>query len=464
MNRKISLTTRLTILFTLISAGVLLGLGWVLAREAERHFEDLDRAMLQDELHLIREEMATADSLDALQQRLGDVLHSQSDFSALVTVDGLEVYTSVGLILPSSSKDQMASLKPRGMVTWTEKGFTYRGLFEEIAMPNLAARPVHVWIALNIEHHIHYMKDFRKTVGFYVVLATLFSGLLGWFAACRGLRPLRAMSDRAQVITARNLNERMAVHAMPPEVSDLAQTLNRMLERLQFDFQRLSEFSSDLAHELRTPISNMLMETQVALNQQRTVDEYQDILASNSEELQRLGRIVSDMLYLATTEHGVDLPHREAIQVDDEVRALFDFYDVLADEKHIALGMSGQVQISGDRLMVRRALSNLLSNALRHTPAGGSIRVTMEQTTGATLVHVLNTGSVISPDLMPRLFDRFFRADLARRRPESEGAGLGLAITQAIMRAHGGEALVSSGESCVRFTLRFTHHRHSGVH
>jgi two-component system, OmpR family, heavy metal sensor histidine kinase CusS len=228
-----------------------------------------------------------------------------------------------------------------------------------------------------------------------------------------------------------------------------------MLERLQFDFQRLTEFSSDLAHELRTPISNMLTETQVELSRPRTVEQYQETLASNSEELQRLARTVSDMLYLATTEHGLALPHPEQIRVQDEIHALFDFYDALADEANISMSISGEGLIHGDRLMVRRALNNLLSNALRHTPAHGTILVEVDTTADATSVHVTNTGPAIDPDVLPRLFDRFYRADSARVHPESIGAGLGLPITRAIMRAHGGDAVATSQRNGIQFTLRF---------
>ncbi|MDF6445990.1 ATP-binding protein, partial [Escherichia coli] len=177
--------------------------------------------------------------------------------------------------------------------------------------------------------------------------------------------------------------------------------LNAMLERLQDDFRRLSEFSSDLAHELRTPITNLMTQTHVVLSQPREAAKYRDVLASNAEELLRLGRMVSDMLYLAKMEHGITLPNEESIHVGDEARALFDFYDALAEDKGVQLRLQGDASIVGDRLMLRRALSNLLSNALRYTPSGKAIVIkACEQDGGATIV-VENQGEGIDPELLP---------------------------------------------------------------
>ena len=247
----------------------------------------------------------------------------------------------------------------------------------------------------------------------------------------------------------------MPVEAVPVEMADLARTLNEMLDRLQSDFDRLSEFSSDLAHELRTPISNLLTETQVTLTAPRTTNDYQDVLASNSEELQRLARMVSDMLFLAKTEHGLALPSRETISISTEVLALMDFYEALASERDVRLETAGDGLIFGDRLMLRRALSNLLSNAIRYSTPHSAILIEMQSGSESSLVTVVNRGTDIEEDMLPRLFDRFFRVDKSRSQPGSDGAGLGLAITRAIMEAHGGSIEVASRGGLTSFTLKF---------
>jgi two-component system heavy metal sensor histidine kinase CusS len=247
------------------------------------------------------------------------------------------------------------------------------------------------------------------------------------------------------------------VEAVPVEMADLAQELNRMLDRLQEDFQRLTDFSSDLAHELRTPISNLLTQTQVALATKRDAATYRDILASNAEEFQRLARMVADMLFLAKTERGVDLPHKERFSARQDAIALLEFYEAVAEEKRIRLRLEGDGDVEGDRLMFRRALSNLLSNALRHTPEAGTITVHIAGTAQSTMVSVENTGSDIDPKMLLRLFDRFYRADPARAHPDAEGSGLGLAITRAIAEAHGGRVTVTSSNGRTCFALVFPH-------
>lgn len=453
---RLSLTARLTGLYTLTSAIVLLGLGSLILVAVEHHFLELDRATLQDKLALIKEVGSTSSSMADFQARLASVLSSHKDVAARVQGDTGLLYTTPSLQLPAAWLQAQTSDDAQGLLSWNDGGVRYRGTRGVIPLPDgTTQRPLQVWVALDTQHHVRFMADFRRTLLLYGVLATLLSGLAGWYVARGGLRPLRAMKARAQAITVHKLDQRMSVDAVPIEMADLAATLNDMLERLQFDFQRLTQFSSDLAHELRTPISNMLTQTQVALTRPRSVAQYQETLASSSEELQRLARTVSDMLYLATTEHGLALPHPEQIRIQDEIHALIDFYDALADEANIGITTSGDGLIHGDRLMVRRALNNLLSNALRHTPTHGSIVVEVDTTADATSIHVTNTGPAIDPELVPRLFDRFYRTDGARVNPESIGAGLGLSITRAIMRAHGGDAVATSQQNAIRFTLRF---------
>ena len=238
-------------------------------------------------------------------------------------------------------------------------------------------------------------------------------------------------------------------------MADLAHELNRMLDRLQDDFQRLTDFASDLAHELRTPISNLLTQTQVVLASKRDAATYRDILASNAEEFQRLARMVSDMLFLAKTERGVSLPRKEQFSAQQESYALLEFYEAVAEEKQIHLKLKGDGLVDGDRLMFHRAVSNLLSNALRYTPHAGMVTIDIETAASWTLVTVENTGQDIDPKVLPRLFDRFYRADPSRAHPDSDGSGLGLAITRAIAEAHGGSITATSADGRTRFTLKF---------
>lgn len=453
--RRLSLTVRLTVLFTLGSAVVLLGLAGLTLVAIDRHFVELDRVVLEDKLHTIKDVGQQVGGRDEFKRRLGELLHGHKDLFVQVEDGGQVVHATPGLGPPPAWVQPSAEAHSGDMASWTQGGTAYRSLHSTLTLPDAKDRPLEVWVWLDTRHHAHFLAELVQTLAIYVVLATVLSGFLGWLAARSGLLPLRTMKARAMGITVHRLDDRMPVETVPVEMAALAETLNDMLQRLQTDFRRLSEFSSDLAHELRTPISNMLTETQVQLSQHRSLAEYQEVLASNSEELQRLARMVSDMLLLATTEHGLALPSREPIRLDEEVLALFDFYDALAEDKQIRLGLQGEGAVVGDRLMVRRAISNLLSNALRHTPAQGTVAVSIEEGDEGTAVHVDNTGADIPTELQGRLFDRFFRADSARANPASVGAGLGLSITRAIMQAHGGSATVASGGGHTRFSLVF---------
>ena len=455
---RLSLTARLTALYTLVSACVLVGLGLLVSIAVGRHFVELDRDFLKDKIDLVQTIVGEASSSEMLVPRLDELLTSHHGLFIELRQSAGRVYGAKGSVfsvLPSSIGTDGRTFD------WTAGDQTLRGLRAAIRPPSRwtgqasDGASLELLIALDTAHHTHFMQSLRQTLALYLVGAILISGLLGWLAARRGLEPLRVMRARAMTVTAHKLDQRMPVDAVPAEFADLAQSLNTMLERLQSDFARLQEFSSDLAHELRTPINNLLTQTQVSLAQKRDAEAYRDILASNAEEFQRLARMVSDMLFLAKTEHGLELPYPEAISLDQEALDLFDFYDAVADEKRIHLKIVGEAQVMGDRLMVRRAIGNLLSNALRHSPADAEVEVAIEERTGEATLCISNRGSTIAPEVLPRLFDRFFRVDKSRSHPESDGTGLGLSITQAIMAAHGGSVSVTSAEGKTTFCLTF---------
>lgn len=241
--------------------------------------------------------------------------------------------------------------------------------------------------------------------------AALACGLFGWFVVRRGLAPLRLLKEQASNVTASRLDTRLPETSIPVELTGLVQTLNQMLERLQDAFNRLSNFSSDLAHELRTPVTNLTTQTQVALSQPRDAQAYRETLASNAEEFERLSRMISDMLFLAKADHGLMLPSSETIELKQEIEGLLDFYDALAEERQVTLTVEGQGRITGDRLMLRRAISNLLSNALRHTPSDGRITVRIKAQAHAPTSPLKTRVKLSLPRISPPL-----RSLLSRRQ------------------------------------------------
>ena len=454
---KLSLTRRLTLLFTVVAAAVVLGLGGLFLVEAERHFVELDRMALQDKQHLIEEILRNASSADDARQRLGEALSYHHDlYTQVQDGQGAVVFQSRGFIPAMRGDKPLRTGQNKGFGVWRHVDTQFHTLVFK-ATPAYSSSPLVVWIAADTDHHRQFLDDLRRSLALYVLVAIAICGLLSWLAARQGLAPLRDMKSRAAKVTGQKLGERMPVQAVPVEMADLAQELNRMLDRLQEDFQRLTDFASDLAHELRTPISNLLTQTQVALATRRDAATYRDILASNAEEFERLARMVSDMLFLAKTERGVDLPHKERFSARQDALALLEFYEAVAEEKRIQLQLEGDGEVEGDRLMFRRAVSNLLSNALRYTPEAGDITIRITSTAQTTTVAVENAGADIDAKTLHRLFDRFYRADASRAHPDSDGSGLGLAITRAIAEAHGGSVTATSGHGRTCFTLMFPH-------
>lgn len=462
MFRRMTLTARLTVLYTLVSATVLLGLGLLVVWSTQQHFVELDRDYLQDKVHLIQKTMDETPERAALSAKLDELMDSHHGLFLEITRNDELLYGTRSVSFPT----ELAAQGGAGQsLDWTDGDRQLRGLSVELSASQstgedgFAGQRTRLLLALDTSHHTHFMQALRQQLALYLLAATLLSGFLGWWAARSGLAPLRVMKERALMVTAHKLHQRMPVEAVPVEMANLAYSLNTMLERLEADFAKLMDFSSDLAHELRTPISNLLTQTQVSLSQRRGPDTYRDILASNAEEFQRLARMVSDMLFLAKTDQGIELPNREQVALEKEAASLLDFYDAVAEDSEVRLRLEGAGTVVGDRLMIRRAIGNLLSNALRHAYPRTDIELIINHVGDDTVLCVTNSGEVVDAVDLPRLFDRFYRADKSRTHPSSEGAGLGLAITKAIMVAHGGSVSVTSGSGRTQVCLQFPHHR-----
>ena len=459
---RASITFRLTLLFVAASTAVLIAVGTLIGASVETHFEEQDRMEMGGKLELVRHALAKVgapDGFEAMRQYLDDALIGNHGLSIAIFASGHRIlYATHHADFPPQMTVAHAGTKQSGpldLVVWKRGEHSYRGI-AATAMDGMGNGAYTVAIALDIAHHRSFMLAFKKTLWVSVGLGILLTGLLGWFAARRGLAPLREMAQVAKGISASHLDDRLPLAAVPAELIDLAVSFNDMLSRLEDSFRRLSEFSSDLAHELRTPVSNLMTQTQVALSHSRTAEEYREILYSNLEEYDRLARMVTDMLFLAKADNGLIVPNREAIDLAAEVDGLIEFYEALTEEKGITITRRGGGCISGDRLMIRRALSNLISNAIRHTPRGGSVGIGMADAgEEAIRISVENPGDDIAPGHLPRLFDRFYRADPSRHRG-SEGAGLGLAITKSIIEAHGGSISVFSAAGKTRFEVRIS--------
>lgn len=458
MTRQPSITLRLTLLFAFASAAIFICVGSFVAWEMNNHFKEMDVDELGGKLELIAHAVGETRNItarDTLPRRLNDALVGHHALSANVSTQGKPVFATGSARFPDTmlaSAIDTAKITRATLRTWSDRGDEYRGVAVRLPSAIADAPPYTIALAINIAVHQRFAHSIRWTIWAAVGSAILLTSILAWFMARRGLAPLHDIAQVAKNMSAEHLNARLPIESVPVELNDLAHSFNEMLSRLEDSFRRLSDFSSDIAHELRTPVSNLMTQTQVALSQARDAEAYREILYSNLEEYQRLATMIADMLFLAKADNGLIIPSREPVEIQQEVANLFAFYEALAEDQGIALVTRGSGTVLGDRLMLRRALSNLLSNAIRHTPRGGAVSVAIGPgANGFLSVIVENPGEPIPAEHLPRIFDRFYRVDSSRQR-SSEGAGLGLAITRSIVAALGGQARVFSDTS-TRFEL-----------
>lgn len=450
-----SVTVRTSLLFTLLATGVFVVMGLVIRASVNHHFSEQDRAALEGKLELIRhvlEGRRDPADLAGVRKQLSDALVGHHEL--VVRINGTnarEFFRAGHGEIPEAVMQKAQAAAPLPLLTWIDGNVAYRGIVAPV--PAGAGREaLVVAIATDTSHHQEFLDSFERQLLLAGGIGLALMAVLGWLAARRGLRPVEDMARVAEGISAKRLHDRLEVEMVPVELQPLARSFNAMLDRLEDSLRRLSDFSSDLAHELRTPINTLMTQTQVSLSKPRTAEDYREILYSNLEEFERLARMTADMLFLAKADRGLVVPHRETVDLRVEVEALFEFYDALAAEKGIELEVHGQAAVQGDRLMIRRALSNLLSNAIRHSTQKCCVTVTLHTGAETVRVRVENPGAEIPPEQLARLFDRFYRADASRQRGE-EGAGLGLAITKSIIEAHQGTITVESGQGVTAFEI-----------
>lgn len=454
--RPPSLALRVTLLFGIAAAIVFPVFGWIIDRSINNHFIDEDTAELKIIATAAHQALSTTRSENTpatLEQQLDGILtryHSAALF--IITQDGHVIFASPPSPDLSVLIRDTAPASHRSTVQqWRDTGRTYRILIQRF--DHGGGRAYTVVAAILIDHHIRFLEDFRHTLWLMTASAIALMSLLGWIAVRQGHAPLRSIVAQIRQTSANELNIRLSPEAFPTELTDLAVSFNEMLSRLEEAFVRLSNFSADIAHELRTPVTNLMTQTQVALSQPRSLDEYRETLYSNSEEFERMAQMIGDMLFLAKADNGLYTLNATAVDLAKEVQSLFEYYEVWADERHVTLVLEGIAMVSGDRLMLRRALSNLLSNAIRHTPTGQTVRVKLERSPRDEIdIIVENPGTPIPREHLPGLFDRFYRVDPPRQRG-GEGTGLGLAIAKSIVEAHGGKIEAMSTDDCTIFRI-----------
>lgn len=312
-------------------------------------------------------------------------------------------------------------------------------------------------VGVEVTFEKNLLAGYRARLWTVLGMGLLLSVVAGYAIARRGIRPVEEIAATVRRIRSSTLDERVETAGMPSELSLLASTFNETLDRLEDAFARLARFSSDIAHELRTPINNMRGEVEVALTRTRSLEEYREVLSSSLEECVRVSRTIDSLLFLARAEHPETRICREPIDVGSELSTVREFYEAAASDTGVSLDLAASLGLTAhlDRTLFQRAVGNLIENSLAHTRSGGHIRLELAGQNEMLLVSVADDGCGIPAEHLSHVFDRFYRVDASRSQNNS-GAGLGLAIVKSVTTLHGGDARIESTPSQgTRVTLRF---------
>ncbi|MFI4956971.1 MAG: heavy metal sensor histidine kinase [Gammaproteobacteria bacterium] len=309
---------------------------------------------------------------------------------------------------------------------------------------NINGEDLDIQIAMDVSSGKKILERHKRDLIRTLLIGVVVSAIAAVIVTRRGLRPLSEMTEAVKRITISQPNERIDSDACPQELSQLATAFNHMLNRIEEGYSRLSQFSGDLAHELRIPIANLMGEAEIAISRKRTPEEYQQVIGSSLEELQRLSKLIENLLFLARAEDPKSAITFSTVDVGSIFKDICDYYGIVAEEQGIALVTTGTSTLKGDLAMLRQVISNLVSNALRYTPKGGSITLsTLTRPNGTVEISVKDTGKGIAAEHLPFLFDRFYRVD-ADRAQMTGGTGLGLAIVKSIVDLHQGSISIDS--------------------
>ena len=289
------------------------------------------------------------------------------------------------------------------------------------------------------------LMHYRERLWLVLVVSVVLCSAMGYVIAQRGMRPIERVTATARRVRSSTLHERIDTTDLPAELRALAATFNEMLDRLEESFEQISQFSADVAHELRTPISNLRGELEVALGKHRPADEYRDILGSALEECVRISRVIQSLLFLARAETAAADAHHDTIEVGQEIEAVLDFYEAAAADAGVTLHVEGKADFAAsfDRTLFQQAVGNPVANAIAHTPLGGRVTIRPDSNGALLRIEVADTGRGIAPEHLPHVFDRFYRADRARSG-SGGNLGLGLAMVRSIATLHGGRVTISS--------------------
>ncbi|SDZ64347.1 two-component system, OmpR family, heavy metal sensor histidine kinase CusS [Variovorax sp. YR266] len=435
--RPHSLQSRLSLWFaaqtlfglSVICFAIYLVTAWSFGQKQE---EELNQKAVLVE-HLLKEAEKGGD-LVFLRHKLDDFFSMQDDVSLSISHAGKQLFQS-------SPTPGGRWMRRDLVVPWQQSGLTTQ---------------LQVQLGVNTAQEARLLERLAWTLLGAVVLGTALVSLTGMWLVRRGLRPLKALAQRTAAMAPDKANRPIDAMDFAEELRPWITQFNALLLRVQRAYVQLESFNADVAHELRTPLANLIGSTELALTRPRSNEELQTVLASNLEEIGRLSGIVTDMLFLSQAERGAPMRTRAVTSLAVQAGDVIDFYDAMLEEAGLRAEVKGDAMADVDAALVRRALFNLLGNAIRFAVPASTIRIEIGvENNDEFAVAVVNRGEPIDPAALPRLFERFYRAAQARDG-STRHHGLGLSIVEAIARMHGGRVFAASqgGETRIGFTVR----------
>ena len=460
MKRSHSLITRLALLFALLSFAVIAAVGYALYRGMEVQLSLRDDAALVNRVDQLRTLLRDSDVLELIHNKPQLFANMLGNHESLLTLKFAGEAPLVEVNPGHSAVPDVAPVAASAPLTLDAvQHTTGAGGVPFIAVAANAAttdptRALQIVTGRLMSERTRLLRGYRNQIIELALAAAVLMALVAFTVARRSLRPLRRLAEQTAAIGVDNLSVRIDQPHAPHELAPLIVNFNGMLDRLETSFTQLSQVSADMAHDLRTPIGNMLGQIEVGLGQLRDAGYYQKLLGSNFEELQRLSKMINNMLFLARAEHADHAIERKLLDVGEELQLIGEYFEGPAEERNVRLVFRGGGVVWADPTLLRRALANLLANAVRYADPGSEIVVASEQDAAGTTMSVENCGPTIAPHHLGRLFNRFYRADPSRH--ESSGAsGLGLSIVRSIMSLHQGRWGANSVAGTTRFTLFF---------
>jgi heavy metal sensor kinase len=402
-----------------------------------------------------------------------ELLGQVNRFSTLLASEGVEAVKSVALVEAKAAGEKKVFFRflsldgqvfsSSNMVYWKNIPVTEKAIRELLhkGRPMLETltiqdRPDQVRIlyaminpniilqvGLVMESYSRFLAAFKGIFIITMSFLILVAAGMGWFMAKRAVSGVEAVTRTARKISGGSLEERVLIKGQGDEIDQLAQTFNQMLDRIQTLVTEIKEMTDHIAHDLRSPLTRIRGHAEVTLTTAKSLSEYETMAADTIEECDRLLDMINTMLLISKTESGVDAMVMEEIDLSDLVQEACELFSPTAEDKGLSLNcdVAKGGRLKGDTRMIQRLISNLLDNAIKYTPTGGSVTVSLEKQEENLVIEVRDTGIGIPPDDLPRIFERFYRCDRSR---SLEGIGLGLSLARAIARAHGGDMIVLS--------------------